>query len=346
MITTIPVSPAVLRWARETAGLEIDAVVKGLNRIRITGETITAWESGTDSPSYSQLKLLAYQIYKRPLALFFFPKPPEEETPKQSFRTLPEQEIELMPARMRFLIRKARVMQLNLAELYDNINPALKNIVRSLNFNPQIEASLMAREVRKYLEIDLDTQTKWSGGEDALNRWREILETHGIYIFKDAFRITSFSGFCLYDEQFPIIYVNNTKSKNRQIFTLFHELAHLLFQTGGVDKPIEDYLRYLDGNNRLIEILCNRFAGEFLVPTEDFKSRLRDVPIDDKSIQGMADYYHVSREVILRKIYDEGLVDSVFYSEKVKNGKEKLARNLNEGGIIIIHKVLILENDI
>ncbi|KKL56723.1 hypothetical protein LCGC14_2242570, partial [marine sediment metagenome] len=38
---------------------------------------------------------LAYEIYKRPLALFFFPEPPEEETPKESFRTLPQEEIDL-----------------------------------------------------------------------------------------------------------------------------------------------------------------------------------------------------------------------------------------------------------
>ncbi len=33
---------------------------------------------------------------------------------------------------------------------------------------------------------------------------------------------------------------------------------------------IEDYIDFLKGDERKIEILCNRFAGQFLVPNSDF----------------------------------------------------------------------------
>jgi len=78
----IPVNPEVLRWARETGGFDIPDVVVKLKRKRITSETVTSWEKGTASPTYVQLERLAYEIYKRPLALFFFPEPHEEATPK------------------------------------------------------------------------------------------------------------------------------------------------------------------------------------------------------------------------------------------------------------------------
>jgi len=92
MIEQIPVNPDMLRWARKTSGFDIDDVGVKLRRKRITSETIASWEKGTASPTYVQLERLAYEIYKRPLALFFFPEPPEEETPAESFRTLPEKE--------------------------------------------------------------------------------------------------------------------------------------------------------------------------------------------------------------------------------------------------------------
>jgi Zn-dependent peptidase ImmA (M78 family) len=317
MSKPIPINPNVLKWARETAGMAVDDVVERMKRKGVTAETVRSWEHGESSPSYTQLERLAYEIYKRPLALFFFPKLPQEETPKQSFRTLPDYEIQRLPTRIRFLIRKGRVMQLNLAELYDNVNPASEQIVRELSFEPGDSSEEMAAVVRRYLGKDLAEQKQWSNSEEAFNAWRDTLEEHGVFIFKDAFRVEAFSGFCLYDEQFPIIYVNNSKPINRQIFTLFHELAHLLFRTGGIDTRLEDYLDYLKGDSRRIEVLCNRFTGEFLVPGDDFAQRIKGLVIEDTSIQNLADIYHVSREVILRKLIDRKLVNQAYYDEKI-----------------------------
>lgn len=332
MSEPIPINPNVLKWARETAGLVIDDVVKRVKRKGITAEILLSWEHGESSPSYTQLERLAYEIYKRPLALFFFPEPPQEETPKQSFRTLPDYEIQRLPTRIRFLIRKGRVMQLNLAELYDNVNPASEQIVRELSFEPGDSSEEMAAVVRRYLGKDLAEQKQWSNSEEAFNAWRDALEEHGLFIFKDAFRVEAFSGFCLYDEQFPIIYVNNSKPEPRQIFTLFHELAHLLFRTGGVDTQLEDYLDYLKGDSRRIEVLCNRFTGEFLVPGDDFAQRIKGLVIEDTSIQNLADIYHVSREVILRKLIDRKLVNQAYYDEKIRTWGQGPKTGSGKGG--------------
>lgn len=332
MSELIPVNPDILKWARETAGLSVDDVVRKLKRKRITAETVLSWENGEGSPSYPQLERIAYKIYKRPLALFFFPEPPQEETPKQSFRTLPEYAIERLPERIRFLIRKARVMQINLAELYDNANPASRHIVQDLSFDPKVSSEQMAATVRDYLGIDLARQRRWRNSEEALKVWRDALEEHGVFVFKDAFKVDSFSGFCLYDEQFPIVYVNNSKPKNRQIFTLFHELAHLLFRTGGIDTPLDDYLDHLEGDNRRIEVLCNRFTGEFVVPSRDFEPRIRGITINDESIQELAETYHVSREVILRKLLDRKLVEQAVYEEKARDWTQSAKTSSGKGG--------------
>jgi Zn-dependent peptidase ImmA (M78 family) len=330
MKVKIPVNPEVLIWARQTAGLSLVEVAK---KFRKDVDIISSWESGEDTPTYVQLEKLAYQIYKRPLAIFFFPEPPEEETPKQAFRTLPEHEIEIMSSRMHYLLRQARVMKMNLLELNEGENPAEKNIVNDLKFHPDISVEEMAAVVREYLGVNLESQFEFYSVDEALKEWRNVCEANGIYIFKDAFKDEAFSGFCLYDETFPIIYLNNSKAKTRQIFSIFHEMAHLLLGTGGVDTRIEDYIDFLVGDDLKIEILCNRFAGEFLVPDFDFDERIDNITIDEQSLSDLANLYKVSREVILRKFRDRNLVDDDYYSRKANQWIEEARRRpTGDGG--------------
>lgn len=330
---SIPVNGDVLRWARETAGLSIDDAIKKIDRKSVTYKTILAWEAEIESPTYTQLERLAYEVYKRPLAMFFFPEPPEEVTPKQSFRTLPDYEIEIMPSAMRMLLRKASVFQLNLYELYESANPAIKPIVQSLSFSPNVSAVEMAKTVREYFSVTIEEQSSWKNTDKALKVWREKLEAHGVFVFKDAFHTDQVSGFCLYDENFPVIYVNNSKPHTRQIFTLFHELAHLLFKTGGIDTRIDDYIDYLEGDNKQIETLCNKFAGEFLVPTEALDLKLKNMMrIDDSSIEELAGFFHVSREVILRRIFDKGLINQKYYDDKVSVWVRELTNKSSKSG--------------
>ena len=81
------VRPELLRWCRATVGLSTADVATMLKR---TQEEIEAWESGAEAPTYPQLEKLAYDIYKRPLAIFFLPTPPKESLPQSEFRTLPD----------------------------------------------------------------------------------------------------------------------------------------------------------------------------------------------------------------------------------------------------------------
>ena len=318
MSEPIPVNPDILRWARETAGYSIEDVVDKIDRKHVTVKVVQDWEDGNSSPTYPQLEKLAYEIFKRPLALFFFPEPPEEETPRQSFRTLPQEEIDLLKPKLLYMIRKAMVFRENLKELFDYVNPAKKKIYIDFEIKSSDSVSNVAIEVRNYLGISLNEQYALKSTEDALKYWRNLLEEHGVFIFKDAFKDDELSGFCLYDDVFPIIYINNSQAKIRQIFTLFHELAHLLFRTGGIDLNHDDFIQSMSGSNKQIEIFCNQFAGEFLVPFEDVQKHLRNTSIDDNLLSGLAKKYSVSREVILRKCLDLGYIDHEFYNAKVR----------------------------
>lgn len=200
--------------------------------------------------------------------------------------------------------------------------------------------------VRDYLGISLEEQKEWKDSEDALKKWREVIESFGIFVFKNAFKQTEFSGFCLYDSEFPIIYLNNTVAKTRQIFTLFHELAHLLFKTGGIDKIVDDYIERLPHSQRRVEVFCNHFAAEFLVPDDDFNRVLpSSFKLDESFISALADKYAVSREVILRKLLDRQLVDPEYYAEKAaKWAKDAKTRRSDGGGNYYATQIAYLGN--
>jgi Zn-dependent peptidase ImmA (M78 family) len=303
----LPVTPAIITWARTRAGLSIAEASKAFKHIE-------QWEAGTANPTYPQLESLADTL-KVPIAVFFFPEPPEVPNISESFRTLPDAEFEQIPSRVRLLLRKAKALQLNLMELTGGRNQAERLITRDLAFDPGVAIPTMAEDVRAFLGVPLEQQQSWVDDEAALKAWRQALLAVGVYVFKDAFRIDEFSGFCLYDDIFPVIYVNNSCAKTRQIFTLFHELAHLIFHTSGVDTIHDAYIPQLPDEAKRIEIICNRFAAEFLLPDRTLTDLMRTREPSEKTAEEIARLFHVSREVVYRRFLDRSLIDQATYTE-------------------------------
>ena len=204
------------------------------------------------------------------------------------------------------------MFQINLFELNDGRNSSGQFILEDLRFLHDMDVPSMARRVRRYLGVSLEEQTRWLDIDDAFEAWRGVLEDHGIAVFKDAFQSDFCSGFCLYDHVFPLIYVNNS-AKSRQIFTLFHELAHLLFHTSGIDTLSDGPNDGLPSDLRQIEVLCNSFAAEFLLPRERFEADIVGMPPTEQTASILADRYHLSREFIFRRFLDRGDISEEEY---------------------------------
>ena len=303
----IPVTRSVITWARKRAGFSVEEATENFAKI-------VAWEAGEAFPTYPQLERLA-DTFKLPIAVFFFPEPPDLPPISESFRTLPAGEFEQIPRRVKFLLRKAQALQLNLSELCQAQNPAERLITRELEFAVNVRLEVMAREVRDYIGVSLEEQCAWATDDDALKNWRQALSDVGVFVFKDAFRVPEYSGFCLYDEVFPVIYVNNSAAKTRQIFTFFHELAHLLFHTSGIDTIEDEYIPALPVPARRIEILCNRFAAQFLVPEAAFWAAFAGRDASEETAELLAARFHVSREFVYRKFLDQGMITQEAYIE-------------------------------
>jgi Zn-dependent peptidase ImmA (M78 family) len=310
----IPVTPALITWARKRAGYSIEEAAEKFKKI-------AAWEASDSYPTYSQLEELA-NTFKVPVAVFFFPAPPPDPPIEETFRTLSEAQLGELEPRLKLLLRKAKALQIALAELNGGRNPAPRSITKDLTFAAAIPAETMATAVRDYLGVSVEEQSRWPNVEVALEQWRQRFADAGVYVFKDQFRDPAFAGFCLTDDEFPIIYVNNTSAKARQIFTLFHELAHLLFHTSGIDTENDAYIERLAGDPRRIEVLCNRFAGVFLVPQEALAAALSGRNLDPETVQEIARRFNVSQLVIYRRLLDIHRIDQTTYAAAHRRAQE------------------------
>jgi Zn-dependent peptidase ImmA (M78 family)/transcriptional regulator with XRE-family HTH domain len=321
----IRIEPSILIWARESLGLSIAEVATKLDKDK---DTIQKWEHGSLFPTLAQLEKLAYNIYKRPLAVFFLPRPPKESTPKQDFRTLPENEIKKLSPDSRLIIRKAKHHQLVLKQINDNKNPVSAPLHKLFNPDNQSSDNSFAASLRDYLGISKKLQQELRNPDIAFAYYRNLIEKNGLFVFQ--YPLKEVRGFSLMDQEFPVIVINSRDFANGKIFSLFHELCHILFNTGGVF--LEYYTEELKHNPNKIEILCNQIASDILLPDNEL---LEDALViengdnkdwSENTIRAIALNFKVSKEVVLRKLLETGKTTRYFYSstrikwaEKYKN---------------------------
>lgn len=326
----IGITPAVLRWARESASMSTADVA---DRLKKSVDVVEAWESGVDAPTYAQLEALAYEIYKRPLALFFMPAPPEELRPRAEFRSLPDADLRRLSRDTTLLIRKARAFQAALIDLYGERNPIAFPIWWQIRVNPGRDAEQQAARVRGALGVSLEEVRRQPDADAALKLWLRAIERGGIHVFKESFKQREFSGFCLWHPEFPVILINNSATKTRQVFSLLHELAHVLCDRSGISRFDNRGIDELPMPDRTVERFCNALAGDILVPMADLELAARDFVPDratDEEYTSVANRYHVSRSVVLRRLVERGQATMELYLAKDKEWAEQRGRG--EGG--------------
>ena len=109
----------------------------------------------------------------------------------------------------------------------------------------------------------------------------------------------------------------------KQIFTLFHELAHLLFHTSGVDTTGDGFVNELAGDDRRIEVICNRMAACLLVPEQRFDATLAGQAPTEATAADLAQLFSVSREFIFRKFLDRDLITPAEYDQAARRWAEQ-----------------------
>lgn len=308
----IKINPDILKWALNNLNYSISHFAKKIN---VKEDIVQKWLNGEDYPTYKQLEKISYKALKISTTMFFFDEVPKENL-KAYFRTTSNHTLENLDPNIMIFIKKIKYLQNDLLELFNNKNPSDNFILDKIKEIDNNNISYITLKLRDILNIDIDTQKNFKKPEIALKKWRDAIEKNGILVRKNALKNNDISGFCLYDQVFPIIVINNSLPFNRQIFTIFHEIAHLIFKVSGIDE-IDENFSDLANNSKNIEILCNNFASEFLLPKNEIL-KFSNYNIDDDIILNISKDFSVSREVVVKRCLDINLIGQKQYNEYIK----------------------------
>jgi Zn-dependent peptidase ImmA (M78 family)/DNA-binding XRE family transcriptional regulator len=305
----------LLVWARRSLRMGLEEAAE---RLGVPPDRLAAWESGEQKPTINQLRNVA-RVYRRPLAAFFLPRPPRDLHIPHDFRTVPgHPEPELSPELLT-AIRLAQYHRQLAVELAEEETKAAEDLIGSSRL--AMSADIVAARARETLGIGVAEQKAWRTRYDALNQWKDAAERLGILVFHfDSVEVQEARGFSLAEVPFPVIALNGRDSPNGRIFSLLHELTHLLLNQPGISDQRE--YRGVDSPNQRTEVFCNHVAGSILVPRDDLEQirivRLAgpDTRWDDDVLGRLAQEYSVSREVVLRRLLIIGKTNERFYEAK------------------------------
>jgi Zn-dependent peptidase ImmA (M78 family) len=306
-----------LRYAREYYGLDIAQVAKKISSLK--PNDIQSYEEGDDFPTYSKLEMLA-KLYNRPMLYFFFKSYPQQERLTVAFRSMENEIGQYFDMQMRLMVEQAELYRLNIAELFhEQEYPKFSLLMEGEKVNND---SKLIEWLRLKLDLSLEKQKKFARAEILLEYLRDKLYEIGVYVFKDSFKTNDVSGLCLYDDDFPIILLNNKTTFTRQIFTIFHEAYHLY------RKETDVYLPKLSE-----EKACDKFASEFLIPDEDLSKSVDGVNTfeDIEFIKGLANEYNVSPSSVAYRLKTRGLISPYFYGSIHDDGIRRMSAESSGG---------------
>lgn len=290
-------------WCCMEAGISIPELAGVL---KITRQGL---ESG--ALTFRQLQKLANHFGYG--VLFFLEKgvPQPERVYSPAFRTLVNQDM-LRDGKLSKLLRnleKHRDFYVNLLEENDPNAPLFEP--------PKLTGETLkgkALEARKWLGIDgVSTRLDFKA-------YRKLLERKQLFVllssgYQGQWRVETegLEGFSIRGEKMPIIFVRKTHEK-RQVFTLFHELGHLLLH--------DDRARMDFGGNFSSHIHsgkekeANSFAGYCLLP-DKLLDEVGTIPKSatdyDDAFGALGRHLCVSVEVILVRLLREGKIRPADY---------------------------------
>lgn len=330
------IRPEMLIWARTAAGMSLDVAAK---KLRLPVEKLKLWEEGHSFPTVRQAHNLA-RIYQQPFAAFYLPKPPSKKYPKvKDYRKLPKSKQGIISSDLILEIRRAaerREIALELFEEQDEVPPEF-----TLKADLKDGHEKLAEVVRKKLGIEFSKQSTWRNPDTAFARWKALIEELGILIFQTSNRnltVRDVRGFSISESVLPVIVVNRKDAPQAKIFTMLHELVHIMLRNSGLCDPLALYQRTKQSTD-VVEVFCNRVAAEILIPRNNFLTEALIFQIsrgdawNDKDIVELARKYNTSYEAILRRLLTFNLIATSLYKKLIsERGPTSAAKSKSKGG--------------
>lgn len=303
------INPNIISWAIKRSGLAMSEISKKLS---IKEEKLTEIQQGKANIAFGKAKQFA-NITNIPFGFLFLNEIPEEEKlALPDLRTIDSKDLSEPSQALKEVIRlnqeRVEWYRAYLSELGVEEN----SYVGSLS-----KASI--NEMVTFLSEKLKVN-KVKDGKDYYRQLVKFIEALGIMVIQDSnlghhtkpLDIEEFRGFAIADDVAPLIFVNTADSLNAQLFTLIHELAHILKGESGVS---DNSVSSVDPT----EQFCNAVTGEFLVPKKKFVKQWNS--LDEANIEvafdTLAKSFYVSRHVIARRALTLSYIDKGQYENYI-----------------------------
>jgi Zn-dependent peptidase ImmA (M78 family) len=184
-----------------------------------------------------------------------------------------------------------------------------------------------AAALARIFQLSSGIRASWGSRDEALKWWIRQTEAQGVFVFQSsAVEPDEARGFVLQDSYAPFIFLNAKEARAARIFTLIHELVHLLIGAPGLSN-LRPIFRPRTEADR-IEVFCNAVAGEVLVPTQLLAPRTAKVDHNHirEFISDLSSEFRVSTEVVARRLLDMGVITPSIYRKLRKEYQDEWKR--------------------
>lgn len=307
------VNPDILRWARETAGLSVQAAASKLSfndTKRTTGAArLTALESGASEPDESVLARMA-KAYRRPLLSFYLPAPPPADNTSHDFRTLPDRSSGDEPV-IATLLRGVKTSQSLVRSLLEDEDHPPLQFVGSMKGGKSV--AVVLESIVATTEISLEHFRAEKTPDAAFNYLRQKFERAGIFVVllgnlgthHTNIDVKAFRGIALADSIAPFIVINDQDSKAAWSFTLLHEACHIWLGESGISAFASELAS---------EKFCNDVASSFLLPEGEISSLQMAADVESNSmveaISRFAQPRNLSMTMVAFRLYRANVITS------------------------------------
>jgi Zn-dependent peptidase ImmA (M78 family)/transcriptional regulator with XRE-family HTH domain len=147
-----------------------------------------------------------------------------------------------------------------------------------------------------------------SGPLDRFSELAEAVERNlGVDVMVEEFPAREILGASITDRRFPFILVNRNQPISRALFTLAHELGHVLSGDGGEAITLDVTLM----PHTKPEMFANAFAASFLMPLSSVQEEIDMYGVTSKALARMVSRFGVSFESLVYRLHNLGRISAV-----------------------------------
>lgn len=304
MSSTAPASAGIVRLVEHELGARIREIREGsrvlaadlADKVGLDPTIISKIENGRRGVKPAELAKIARALRVSPLALL----EPDSLVAQLPIAARAAGASGVMGAAYDRLVTTAELHQV-LADHHIYSSPKLAGVPSVQGLGWLAAAEALATWARNELQLDAVE------GDERFSELAERIQTHlGVDVLVASHEGDPLSGAAITDRRFPLIFVNSAHALPRSLFTLAHELGHILAGHNGSSITLD---RELSGSTTE-ERMANAFAASFLMPEDVVRNMVEEKGRSDVALINLAYTLGVSFESVVYRLHNLGFIDT------------------------------------